>query len=150
MKYKKRFLLVGLFLLCFQTLPVSAAKGTVQIQMPSELSGQEVHYEINGEQVSSYTDVEGILTVQGLDAGMYEIKLEKENFEFMPMEIPIPMWDVDKEQMEYDISVIPKYSRLTPVPQTGDEAPIKMFALVGMAACTLIMTMLAFRKKRRE
>lgn len=149
MKQKKRYMIAVLCLLCLWAFPVSASEGTVRIQMPQELGGHEVHYEINGEQGSSYADAQGVLTIPGLEPGMYEIQLPEEKFVFMPMEVPVPMWDAKEERMEYDISIIPKYSEITPVPQTGDKSPEQIVPLIGIISCCGAMVLLLLYKKSR-
>ena len=50
-------------MLGFLTLPVSAAEGTIQIQMPDELKGSAIHYHINGEPQCADIDENGNFAV---------------------------------------------------------------------------------------
>ena len=128
-----------------------AAEGTLRIQLPSELQNQEIHYLLNGEAESACADEEGMLTISGLDADQYLVQLQDaDQYLFGEMEVPVPMWDMEAEKMSYDISVEPKYVKVTPVPNTGDHAPVRAFALAGGVACVGAMTVLLWGKRRRK
>lgn len=108
-----------------------------------------MHYEVNEETYSSYADHTGTIYVEGLESGNYEIQLrETEQFVFMPMEIPVPMWDETKQKMSYDITVIPKYSKTEKAPGTGDMANPMLFALMGVSMLGVAVVLQIYKKKQ--
>ena len=136
-------------MLGFLTLPVSAAEGTIQIQMPDELKGSAIHYHINGEPQCADIDENGRLHVNGLETDTYYIRIQDtQQFAFMDMEIPVPMWDEEDERMEYDITVIPKYSRVSKVPETGDSFQKFVILWCGVAMLSVAGMILILAKKK--
>ena len=145
----QRYIIGVLCIIGFFALPVSAAEGTIQIQMPEELRNGEVHYEVNGEPNCAHVDENGNLMVRGLEPDTYDISIQDtEQFAFMSMEIPVPMWDEKAQKMEYDITVIPKYSRITKVPETGDTFGTEIVCWGGVAViCAVGGVLLLFKKQ---
>lgn len=145
----RRYLIGVLCLLCFLSFPTYAAEGTIQIQMPDELKDSEVHCEVNGEPSCVYIDENGEFLLRGLEPDVYDISIQDtEQFVFGSMEIPVPMWDEEAQKMEYDITVIPKYSRISKVPETGDTFGTAMICWGGVAMFSVAGIVLLLSKKK--
>ena len=136
-------------------LSVSAAEtGSIRVELPKELSGATVCcLAEEEEELAIQADEQGVAVLSNLQAGEYRIQvLETNGYEFTEAQVRVPMWDEVEKKMSYDITVIPKYSRVTvttsPSPQTGDRQPVLMYALMGGSSLALLGIWFHCRKRK--
>ena len=92
---------------------------------------------------------QSIAMKQSLEPDVYDISIQDtEQFVFRSMEIPVPMWDEEAQKMEYDITVIPKYSRISKVPETGDTFGTAIICWGGVAMFSVAGIVLLLSKKK--
>lgn len=85
-----------------------------------------------------------------LEDGIYQIYISgDEEYEFMPMLVSMPAWNEEKEQILYEVTVTPKYTKTithteVPVfdsPKTGDFSNSTIFGAFGMISFIIVVIM---------
>ena len=150
MKIKKIIFIIAAVLMGSVPLSVSAAEqGSVRVELPEELAGATVCcFGDDEEERTTLADSKGVAVLSNLEAGTYRIHIpETKGYEFTEAEVKVPMWDETNERMSYEVSVIPKYSRMEEIPKTGDKKPIVLYGVLGSGALAAAGAF-SFRKKR--
>ena len=143
-------LILCVLLLAQGFVSVSAAEqGSVRVELPEELAGATVCcFGDDEEERTTLADSKGVAVLSNLEAGTYRIHIpETKGYEFTEAEVKVPMWDETNERMSYEVSVIPKYSRMEEIPKTGDKKPIVLYGVLGSGALAAAGAF-SFRKKR--
>lgn len=95
--------------------------------------------------------------IEDVEEGIYQIYISgNEEYEFAPMLVSMPAWTKEGEQLQYEVSVAPKYTRIiqpepeqitlieTPVteaPKTGDSSHGAMFGMFGVISFIIVVIM---------
>ena len=118
-------------------LPKAAKKVTLQYVKVEDANQPDMNakYEhavsVNGQNIGEITE---------LDEGIYQIQAFAEaGYEFMPSLISVPMWNEEEKEMQYDITVLPKYSVQTQTPMTGDGGGGMLYGLLGLFSLMIIV-----------
>lgn len=114
------------FIICLCPLSVFAEEmGSIEVSLPKELAGEEIIYQREGDDTKKIeVDENGTVKIEELSEGNYKIQIpETEDYDFSPIQVHIPCWSEEEQQMLYDITIIPKYSvkeKHIPVPETPE------------------------------
>jgi len=100
-------------------------KGSIKIVLPQEAKGLTLGYAKIAETAGEGEDLlrenmeytqritvgnKNTVELTDLEEGVYQMQIfAEEEYEFMPSVVSIPMWDENKEEMQYEFTVIPKY-----------------------------------------
>jgi len=143
MKIKYILFSFALILFLGNARTVSAAEGSIRIEVPKKLEKVTVCYSKDGEEEKQriFENGEDVI-LKNLSAGSYKIRLmDTENYNFTDSEIPVPMWNEQKRQMEYEIEISPKYRMIETSPQTGDSAKGIKFIVIGCISLLIVALM---------
>lgn len=124
-------------------------KGSIEVHLPKEAENVTLQYVKveNGKQPDDNAEHKYIVSVDernigkitDLDVGTYQIQaFADEGYEFMPSLISVPMWNEEEKEMQYDITVLPKYSVHTQAPVTGDGASGGIYGILGAFSLIII------------
>ena len=127
-------------------------KGCIEVLLPKEAENLTLHYvkvedeqtEQNEYQQTVSVGAGNIGTITELEAGLYKIQVEGDSeYEFMPSVVSVPLWDEQEKEMQYDITVIPKYTHHVEVqetaPLTGDKSFGEGYGLLGCISLIIII-----------
>ena len=100
---------------------------------------------------------ENVFQIENVEDGIYQISISgDEEYEFAPMLVSMPAWTEEGEQLQYEVSVTPKYTRFikpeseqitlveTPIPatpKTGDGTQGIMFGVFGVISFIIVVIM---------
>lgn len=117
-----------------------------------ELLKQTINYE-NMQHVGN----ESVLRIEGVEDGIYQIYFSgDEEYEFAPMLVSMPAWTEEGDELLYEVSATPKFSKIekpepeqitlieTPtaeVPKTGDGHQSVMFGVFGIISFIIVVIM---------
>ena len=151
MKRKYTILIVAFLMICTCTIPVSGASGTIRLPLPAEMKGQEIFYQVDGEEKSVQVQDDGMTVIENLSPGDYKLHIpDSKEYEFSDVEVRVPTWSEEEERMLYDITIEPKYQRVEETPKTGDDAPVILYGAAGLLAfASGIGCMVTYHKKRK-
>ena len=163
---KKVWLLLAAFVLCVQPIVTNAASGTIRVLLPEEVQGavvqyakiaeweefqekelvqwlqEDVEYD-NSLQVGNNTSV----NLTDLEDGIYRVRVSgDETYQFSDAIVSVPTWDEEQKCMQHQITVNPKYSRVTVTPQTGDSSKGVIYIIVGTISLIIIVIMTCNRR----
>ena len=124
-------------------------KGSIEVHVPKEAENVTLQYVKveNGKQPDDNAEHKYIVSVDernigkitDLDVRTYQIQaFADEGYEFMPSLISVPMWNEEEKEMQYDITVLPKYSVHTQAPVTGDGASGGIYGILGVFSLIII------------
>lgn len=126
-------------------------KGYIEVDLPAEAENLTLHYVklADDQEVKEYEQAvpvtEGnVAVISELENGLYQIQAFGDSeYEFMPSVVSVPMWNEQEKEMQYDITVIPKYTHHMQVqeiaPQTGDESLGAGYSLLGFISLIIIV-----------
>lgn len=143
---KKIIPVVALLAACFCQIPVFAASGSIEIEVPEKAGNITVCYTKIAEWEETAQDefdglpkdnveyenqaefeVGEIVRLTNLEEGIYQVQVQgNEEYEFSTAVVSVPMWNEEEQQMEYDIQMIPKYIRNIPEPEPTPEPETKV------------------------
>ncbi|MBQ2923888.1 MAG: hypothetical protein IJE60_12505 [Tyzzerella sp.] len=111
---------------------------------------------INYEHMQHVGNVEA-LRIEDVEDGIYQIYISgDEEYEFAPMLVSMPAWTEEGEQLQYEVSVTPKYTKMIqpepeqitlvepPIaqpPKTGDASESVMFGIFGVISFIIVVIM---------
>ncbi len=124
-------------------------KGSIELHLPKDAENVTLQYvKVEGvKQPDINADYEHVVSVDernigkitDLDEGTYQIQaFADEGYEFMPSLISVPMWNEEEKEMQYDITVLPKYSVHTQAPATGDGISDGVYGMLGVFSLIII------------
>ena len=104
-----------------------------------------------------YVGKEEVFQIEDVEDGIYQIHISgDEEYEFAPMLISMPAWSEEGEQLLYEVSVAPKYTKIIqpepeqitliepPIgesPKTGDGPQGVMFGVLGAISFIIVVIM---------
>ena len=138
-------------MICTCAIPVCGASGTIRLPLPAEMKGQEISYQVDGEERSVKVQDDGMAVIENLSPGDYQIHIpDTSKYEFSDVEVRVPTWSEEEERMLYDITIEPKYQRVKEAPKTGDQAPVLLYGAAGLLAFVSgIGCVVTYHKKRK-
>ena len=100
---------------------------------------------------------ENVFQVENVEDGIYQIYISgDEEYKFAPMLVSMPAWTEEGEQLQYEVSVTPKYTKMIqpepeqitlvepPIaqpPKTGDASESVMFGIFGVISFIIVVIM---------
>ena len=127
-------------------------KGYIEVHLPEEAENLTLRYvklealsETEVEYENTVTvDEQNIGRITGLETGLYQIQAFADSgYEFMPSVVSVPLWNEEEKEMQYNITVIPKYTRHIEVqasaPKTGDDGSGAVYGLFGIISFIIII-----------
>ena len=125
-------------------------KGNIEVQLPKEAKEITLQYsKVEGaKQPDRNMEYEYVVTVDeqnigkltDLDVGTYQIQAFADGgYEFMPSIVSVPMWNEEEKEMQYDITVLPKYSVHTQPPITGDKGSGMIYGILGTLSMIIVV-----------
>lgn len=131
-------------------------KGYIEVHLPKEAEDLSLRYvkvaelqeaeevylpEKDVEYAHGVTVEEGnIGRITDLEKGVYQIQAFTDSgYEFMPSVVSVPLWDEEEKEMQYEITVIPKYTVLPQAPDTGDGSKGMLYGLFGMISLIIVV-----------
>lgn len=126
-------------------------KGYIEVHLPTGAENLTLHYVklADDQETKEYEQTvpvtEGnVAVISELENGLYQIQAFGDSeYEFMPSVVSVPMWNEQEKEMQYDITVIPKYTHHIQVqetaPQTGDESLGAGYSLLGFISLIIIV-----------
>ncbi len=98
-----------------------------------------------------------VFRIEDVEEGIYQIYISgNKEYEFAPMLVSMPSWTEEGEQLLYEVSVAPKYTKIiqpepeqitlietpiTEVPKTGDGSQGVMFGVFGVISFIIVVIM---------
>lgn len=141
---KKLVLVLMGFLICLCPLSVHAEEtGNIDVNLPKEMVGEEIIYQREGEDTKKIiVDMNGTAKIEKLSEGNYEIYIpETEDYAFTPIQVHVPSWSEEEENMLYDITIIPKYSVKEKAPKTSDVHCVMNYINIGIISLIILVIM---------
>ena len=151
-------------------------KGSIKIVLPQEAKGLTLGYAKIAETAGEGEDLlrenmeytqritvgnKNTVELTDLEEGVYQMQIfAEEEYEFMPSVVSIPMWDENKEEMQYEFTVIPKYIYHEPEeeihteipfsspPETGDGSHGSIYGLFGIISFIIILIISCHKRFR--
>ncbi len=90
--------------------------------------------------------------ITDLEEGVYQIQAFADaEYEFMPSLVSVPFWNEEEKEMQYHLTVIPKYTRHVEVqeivpttivetsPKTRDAANTEIYSIFGVISFIIVM-----------
>ena len=167
---KKMIAIVALLIVSCSHMAVSAAAGTIEMEVPKEageitvcytkvaefeeMQQEEVHIlpkeNVEYEKQIKFKNLEDV-RLENIEEGIYQIQLLGENgYEFSTVVVSVPMWNESEQLMENYVRIIPKYVVHLPEPeeppkeespQTGDGNKVgKLIIFVMFSLLIVIMS----------
>ncbi len=163
---KKYLPIIIMMLVCICSAEASAMSGSIQITAPQDAEGSVVSYakiaereELEESRVAEWMEMDiepegnvqmdenGLARIEHLPEGIYQLQISGKNgYDFTRALVSIPMWDEEKKDMNYEISVFPKYT-YTPVEteqdlsvlHTGDDSQIGVYITAGIISFIIVV-----------
>lgn len=122
------------------------------IEQVEEILKQTTNYEH-----MKHVGNEKVFQIEDVEEGIYQIYISgNEEYEFAPMLVSMPAWTEEGEQLLYEVSVTPKYTKNiqpepeqitlieTPIaeaPKTGDGLQGAIFGVFGVISFIIVVIM---------
>ncbi len=148
----------------------------IEVFLPEEAENLTVYYQkvcerenFNPEEVEeilkqtftyehmNYVGDENVFQIEDVEDGIYQIHISgDEEYEFAPMLVSMPAWTEDGEELLYEVSATPKFTKIekpepeqialieppvTEVPKTGDGLQGAMFGVFGVISFIIVVIM---------
>lgn len=106
------------------------------------------------------TDATGRANISNLEIGVYLLRVtDQESYDnISPTLVPVPMWNEEAGNMDYNIMVIPKHSPELPQegqnmnsPKTGDEQGVFPYILMaGISVSSILLAICSVKKSKSD
>ena len=156
---KRMFLFTIMLILCMCPSWVHAASGSIQVSLPQDAKETVVQYvkiaeceEIQEKELAGWlekdveytgetkADSNGTARIPGVEEGIYRIHVSgNKMYQFSDALVSIPIWDEEEKKVLYDVTVSPKYLKMTSAPDTGDESKGMVYLFFGVISFIIVI-----------